>query len=339
MSFDGEQIANTAPEDDEINSVLWVGNLDSKVTEAMLYELFLQAGPIKSIKIPKGIDGAAHKGYCFIQFVHDASVPYTINVMDGTTLFGKKLKLQPRPNSIHRKAIPFQHPVGPPIMQIQIPQQTATAVQGPPQQSQQPTMVRGNYQGGTRTPVSVVQQAPPPPQINGFVQFMQPVPAGATQTQQQRNATAGNPQNASGIPSQFTQATSGPPLFQQRHQGPRGPRPPRHGHHNGHISNGNRMPYNNHHQQRFPPPQQQQQQQQQQQIQQHPPPQPLYFNPMFQGQSVHVVPAGSPVDHQQNHVESHQAYFRRHPHQQPTAMQQPPLPPGVVHAAANPTNT
>ena len=29
-------------EDDEINSVLWVGNLDSKVTEAMVYELFLQ---------------------------------------------------------------------------------------------------------------------------------------------------------------------------------------------------------------------------------------------------------------------------------------------------------
>lgn len=189
-----------------------------------------------------------------------------------------------QPNlNLNMQAIPFQPPVGPPLMQIQIPQQTATAVQGPPAPSQQPTMVRGNFQGGTRTPVSVVQQAPPPPQLNGFVQFMQPVPgAGASPAQQQRSATAATPQNASGIPSQFTQATSGPPLFQQRHQQPRGPRPPRHGHHNGHISNGNRLPYNSHHQQRFPPPQQQQQQQQ---IQQHAPPQPLYFNPMFQGQS------------------------------------------------------
>lgn len=30
MSFDGEQLANVAPEDDEINSVLWVGNLGKK---------------------------------------------------------------------------------------------------------------------------------------------------------------------------------------------------------------------------------------------------------------------------------------------------------------------
>lgn len=43
MSFDGEGVTSAAQEDDEINSVLWVGNLDSKVTEAMLYELFLQA--------------------------------------------------------------------------------------------------------------------------------------------------------------------------------------------------------------------------------------------------------------------------------------------------------
>lgn len=237
-----------------------------------------------------------------------------------------------QPNlNLNMQAIPFQTQVGPPLMQIQIPQQTTAVQAGPPAPSQQQTMVRGSYQGGARTPVSVVQQAPPP-QLNGYVQFMQPVPGtGATPTQQQRSAAAATPQNASGIPSQFTQATSGPPLFQQRHSQPRGPRPPRHGHHNGHISNGNRLPYNNHHQQRFPPPQQQQQQQQIQ----HPPPQPLYFNPMFQGQSVHVVPAGSPVDHQQNHVEP-QAYFRRHPHQQATAMQQPPLPHGVVHATANP---
>lgn len=266
------------------------------------------------------------------QWYAAAASPQLAQVPPNTMFVYQNQVYQPytQPNlNLNMQAIPFQAPVGPPLMQIQIPQQTAPAVQAPPH-SQQPAMVRGNYQGGARTPVSVVQQAPPP-QLNGYVQFMQPVAAPGG-TQPQRAASSATPQNASGIPSQFTQATSGPPLFQQRHSQPRGPRPPRHGHHNGHISNGNRLPYNNHHQQRFPP---HQQPQQQQQIQ-HPPPQPqLYFNPMFQGQSVHVVPAGSPVDHQQNHVEP-QAYYRRHP--PATAMQQPPLPPGVVHAANPVTN-
>lgn len=48
------------------------------------------------IRLPKNPDGQGHKGYSFVTFQHEASVPYAINVMEGTTLFGKKLKLQPR---------------------------------------------------------------------------------------------------------------------------------------------------------------------------------------------------------------------------------------------------
>ncbi|CAL8114922.1 unnamed protein product [Orchesella dallaii] len=84
----------------ETSSVLWVGNLAENVTESMLYELFLQVGPIKCIKIPK--DRSMHKGYCFIQFAHSASVPYAIKVLHGTTLFGKKLKFEPRPDCLDR---------------------------------------------------------------------------------------------------------------------------------------------------------------------------------------------------------------------------------------------
>lgn len=65
--------------------------------------LFLKAGPVKNIHFPKGPDGTPHKGYCFVQFYHNSSVPYTMELMQGATMFGKKLKLQPRPGSIHRK--------------------------------------------------------------------------------------------------------------------------------------------------------------------------------------------------------------------------------------------
>ena len=41
-----------------------------KVTETLLYELFVQAGPVERVTLPLG-DGAppAHKGFCFVQVV------------------------------------------------------------------------------------------------------------------------------------------------------------------------------------------------------------------------------------------------------------------------------
>lgn len=35
------------------DATLYVGHLDEKVTEALLWELFLQAGPIQSVHMPK----------------------------------------------------------------------------------------------------------------------------------------------------------------------------------------------------------------------------------------------------------------------------------------------
>ena len=39
--------------DDQDDYILWAGNLEDKVTEELLYELFLQAGPLDYVKKPK----------------------------------------------------------------------------------------------------------------------------------------------------------------------------------------------------------------------------------------------------------------------------------------------
>ncbi|XP_013380197.1 RNA-binding protein 7-like [Lingula anatina] len=86
--------------DDVKERTLWCGNLSEEVTEELLYELFLQAGPLEKVHIAKDKDGR-RKNYSFIQFKHEESVPYTIKLMAGTKLFGRPLNLQARTGASH----------------------------------------------------------------------------------------------------------------------------------------------------------------------------------------------------------------------------------------------
>lgn len=87
---------------DEVDRTLFVGNLDPQVTEELLFELFLQAGPLTTVKIPKDNDGRP-KQFAFINFKHDVSPPYGMNLFNGTKLFGRPLKIQFRSGSSHQE--------------------------------------------------------------------------------------------------------------------------------------------------------------------------------------------------------------------------------------------
>ncbi|XP_013776412.1 RNA-binding protein 7-like [Limulus polyphemus] len=83
---------------DDDRKVLWCGNLSEKVSEDMLYELFLQAGPLEGVTVPKDREGK-RRPYAFITFKHEESVPYTMALLDGIKLFGRQLRLQHRSGS------------------------------------------------------------------------------------------------------------------------------------------------------------------------------------------------------------------------------------------------
>lgn len=89
------QLSTVTMEDSNERRILWVGNLSDSVTEDLLYELFLQAGPLESVKIPKDKSGAK-RNFAFVTFKHEESVPYTIALMDNVCLFGRPLRLQTR---------------------------------------------------------------------------------------------------------------------------------------------------------------------------------------------------------------------------------------------------
>ncbi|CAD5115482.1 DgyrCDS4451 [Dimorphilus gyrociliatus] len=88
----------------EVDRTLYVGNIDEKVTEDLLYELFVQvAGPLESVCIPPSKENERKKTYAFVCYKHACSVPYTIQIMTGVQLFDKTLALQYRPQSIHAR--------------------------------------------------------------------------------------------------------------------------------------------------------------------------------------------------------------------------------------------
>lgn len=81
--------------DSDDERTIFCGNISEKVTEELLYELFLQAAPIQSVKLPKDKEGR-QQTYGFIIVKHKVSVPYVIELLNGTFLCDRKLNLKPR---------------------------------------------------------------------------------------------------------------------------------------------------------------------------------------------------------------------------------------------------
>ncbi|KAG9466705.1 splicing regulator RBM11 [Eleutherodactylus coqui] len=80
---------------EEADRTIFVGNLDCNVKEEILYELFLQAGPLTKVTIAKDKEGNL-KSFGFVCFKHPESVPYAISLLNGIRLFGRPIKLQYR---------------------------------------------------------------------------------------------------------------------------------------------------------------------------------------------------------------------------------------------------
>ncbi|GAA6218293.1 RNA-binding protein 7-like isoform X1 [Lates japonicus] len=86
--------------EEETDRTLFIRNLDSRVTEELLFELFVQAGPLIKTKIPKDADGK-QKTFGFAVYKHEVSVPYAMQLLDGTSLFGRTIHVQFRSGSSH----------------------------------------------------------------------------------------------------------------------------------------------------------------------------------------------------------------------------------------------
>lgn len=74
-------------------ATLYVGNLDEKVTEAILWELMIQAGPVAHAHIPRDRVTQQHQGYGFVEFQSEEDAEYAMKILTGIRLYGKPLRL------------------------------------------------------------------------------------------------------------------------------------------------------------------------------------------------------------------------------------------------------
>ena len=80
--------------DEEQLRTLWCGGISDKVDEEILYELFLNAGPLEKVSIPKDKETKRQKNFAFIVFQHAESTQYAFDLLNGTELFRQPIRLQ-----------------------------------------------------------------------------------------------------------------------------------------------------------------------------------------------------------------------------------------------------
>ncbi|KAJ8021678.1 Splicing factor 3B subunit 4 [Holothuria leucospilota] len=89
------------PQERNQDATVYVGGLDEKVTEAILWELFLQAGPVVNTHMPKDRVTQMHQGYGFIEFMGEEDADYAIKVMNMIKIYGKPIRVNKA--SAHQK--------------------------------------------------------------------------------------------------------------------------------------------------------------------------------------------------------------------------------------------
>jgi splicing factor 3B subunit 4 len=75
------------------DATCYVGNLDEKVNEELLWELMLQAGPIVSVFMPKDKVSGKHLGYGFAEYRTEEDAEYAIKVLNMVKVYGKPIKV------------------------------------------------------------------------------------------------------------------------------------------------------------------------------------------------------------------------------------------------------
>lgn len=71
----------------------YVGNLDERVSEEILWELMLQTGPVVNVHMPKDKVSGKHLGYGFAEYRSEEDAEYSIKVLNMVKVYGKPIKV------------------------------------------------------------------------------------------------------------------------------------------------------------------------------------------------------------------------------------------------------
>jgi splicing factor 3B subunit 4 len=74
-------------------ATVYIGNLDERVTDQLVWELMLQAGRIVNVHLPKDRVTQTHQGYGFVEFISEEDADYAAKIMNQVRLYGKPIRV------------------------------------------------------------------------------------------------------------------------------------------------------------------------------------------------------------------------------------------------------
>jgi splicing factor 3B subunit 4 len=83
----------TRSREQDKEATVYVGNLDERVTDALVWELMLQSGRIVNVHLPKDRVTQTHQGYGFVEFISEEDAEYAARVMNQVRLYGKPIRV------------------------------------------------------------------------------------------------------------------------------------------------------------------------------------------------------------------------------------------------------
>jgi len=74
-------------------ATVYIGNIDERVTDSLIWELMLQAGRIVNVHLPKDRVTQTHQGYGFVEFNSEEDAEYAARIMNQVRLWGKPIRV------------------------------------------------------------------------------------------------------------------------------------------------------------------------------------------------------------------------------------------------------
>lgn len=95
---------------------VYVGNLDERVSERVLYDILIQVGRIVDLYIPRDRETDRPKGYAFAEYETEEIADYAVKLFSGlVTLYNRTLKFgisgqdNPSQNLVSSSSKPMSH--------------------------------------------------------------------------------------------------------------------------------------------------------------------------------------------------------------------------------------
>ncbi|KAJ2558879.1 Spliceosome-associated protein 49 [Coemansia sp. RSA 1933] len=74
-------------------ATIYIGNLDDRVTDELVWELMVQAGPVVNVHLPKDRITQSSQGYGFCEFQTPEDSDYAVKIMNMVKLYGKPMRI------------------------------------------------------------------------------------------------------------------------------------------------------------------------------------------------------------------------------------------------------